>query len=158
MATVALVVTDKTEILKRLERADREQISHDVIDTDPIQVRVENETPASRSDKTTHLVVVTDDAVISSSPDFLYRDVVADKYVLYLATQDEDLLLRERVRSILGWEDSIAQDVQDQQAGVGDDDSVAFSEGSDVQESATQTTDSVETRFRDFVNTLVGDN
>lgn len=101
-------MTEQIELIKRLERANREDISHEVIGTDPIRVRVENETPASRSDKTTHIVVIGDDWVVSSSEDFLYRDIDADKYVLYLATQDDDLLLRERVRNTvdsIDWDD-----------------------------------------------------
>jgi hypothetical protein len=136
-------VTDKTDILKRLKRANSEQISHEVIGTDPIQVRIENDTPASRSDKTTHLVVVGDDWITSSSPDHLYRDTI-DKYMLYLATQDDDLLLRDRVRSVI--------DVD-----LGGSEPGRTRKGLSIADGAQDSgeTDNEQDHFQDFVNNLV---
>jgi hypothetical protein len=85
----------------RLARARSETIEHEIVDTDPLTVRVENHTPNSDADRTMHIVVVLDDAFISSSPDFQYRDIEADKYILYLFDQDEDPLLAERVSDTL---------------------------------------------------------
>jgi hypothetical protein len=143
-------VTNETEILERLERANSEQISHEVIGTDPVRVRIENETPNSRSDRTTHLVVVGNDWIVSSSPDHLYRDTI-DKYMLYLGVQDESPLLRERVRSVVDvvdWDDETPGPAESTESGLTSNGIAGSAQDSDERDDAQDP-------FQDFVDSLV---
>jgi hypothetical protein len=170
-------VTNETEILERLERANSEQISHEVIGTDPVRVRIENETPNSRSDRTTHLVVVGNDWIVSSSPDYLYRGLsdsassskeyrdadgsdgvresntvrFPDKYMLYLGVQDESPLLRERVRSVVDvvdWDDETPGPAESTESGLTSNGIAGSAQDSDERDDAQDP-------FQDFVDSLV---